>query len=477
MQILEFQLQLESNVDVVPVSDVKHGCIFKETDVTSFESNLINCDASRPDCPSEVALDDVALSTNAENNEFSHISQSHTTLLGRLTMLENVQDKMKCDLDYLKAELKKMTGVNMPHESNVEHDVKEDIIKCDKDTYSATNINRQVSPSRTELHTEEEIETDVNIPSEPSLQEVVSCSGNIEKHADANNSYETTANDSVIKSQEECLDPKILYIISRIDCIEQNHRQLKEQSDSMSKNIEISQAGIGINNTVDIEISSIKERLNTVEMNMISMVSKDDLNSKIDDYCAKNDFDLKDRMNSQNDSDVQYQSLIEEKLESLEKYKLDKVSFQEALRDTQVSLYNKIHNEISEQTHATEQKMISIQNDFNEYRKNIVDLQLQPTSVNGKSEMGLQLNDAIKPTKDSIHATVEKHVPFRFEGLKALEDEIEKISTKLATVPDRNQINNMLQEIESSVLKNMEQDQSFKSIIDELKKGKFREGK
>ena len=90
--------------------------------------------------------------------------------------------------------------------------------------------------------------------------------------------------------------------------------------------------------------------------------------------------------------------------------------------------------------------------------------------------MGLQLNDAIKPTKDSIHATVEKHVPFRFEGLKALEDEIEKISTKLATVPDRNQINNMLQEIESSVLKNMEQDQSSKSIIDELKKGEFREG-
>jgi ribosomal 50S subunit-associated protein YjgA (DUF615 family) len=181
-------------------------------------------------------------------------------------------------------------------------------------------------------------------------------------------------------------------------------------------------------------------------------------------------------MKSQNDSDVQHQSQIEGKLESLEKYKLDKVSFQEALRDTQVSLYNKIHDEISELNYATEQKMISIQNDFNEYRKNIVDLQFQPTSLNGTSEMDSQLNDAIKDTKDSTNATVENHFLRRFEGLNALEDEIEKISTKLATVPDRNQINDMLQELESSVLKNVEQDQSSKSIIDGLKKGKFREG-
>jgi ribosomal 50S subunit-associated protein YjgA (DUF615 family) len=472
---------LESNVNVAPVSDVKHGCISKETDVTSSETNLINCDASRPDCLSEVVLDDVALSTNAENNKFSHKSQSHKALVGRLTLLEHVQDKMNYDLDYLKAELKKMTVANMPHESNVEHDVQEEIIKSDllatnKETYAVRNINRQVSPNRTELHTEVEIETDVNFPSDPSLQEVVSSSGNFVKHAGAHNSYEMTANDSVFYEQEERLDPKILYIISRIDCIEQNYRQLKEQSDSITKSIEIFQAGIGIYNTVDIEISSIKEKLSTVEMSVISMVSKDDLNSKIDDYFTKNDSNLRIRMKSQNDSDVQHQSQIEGKLESLEKYKLDKVSFQEALRDTQVSLYNKIHDEISELNYATEQKMISIQNDFNEYRKNIVDLQFQPTSLNGTSEMDSQLNDAIKDTKDSTNATVENHFLRRFEGLNALEDEIEKISTKLATVPDRNQINDMLQELESSVLKNVEQDQSSKSIIDGLKKGKFREG-
>jgi hypothetical protein len=255
----------------------------------------------------------------------------------------------------------------------------------------------------------------------------------------------------VRSKQEELSDSTMPYILNRIDFIEQHIRQLKEQSDSISNNLTISHADMDINTTINSDIASISEKLNAIEMKMTSMVSKDDLNSNIEKFFENKSCNLKDStMHIPSDSQAQYEGQSEGKLETLEKEKVDKFSFQEALSEIEDILYKKIHDEVTEQSCATEQKIISIQNDFEQYRKNIIDSQ-RSNSVNNQA---------------SMETTVENDAFHCF-------DEIEKVSMKLAEIPDRNQINEMLQEIESSVMKKIEIEQSSKQVVDELRKGTF----
>lgn len=468
-----------TDVDAVPESEViTDSCCtsIKEINATSSETNSINIDnvydGSPTLSPPKVTLDDDKCSTNNEHilsrqhfsflkHKFSHKSQSHKTLAGRLTLLEEFKDELKCDINGLKDEINKMRGANKQNEPKMEDDLQEDIMNSDslassKDIPSDPNVIQHISSSSTELTPRANFkikgvfESDVKSTHEPSLKAV--------NNAESHDAHETSVNNSVHSNQEELSDSTMPYILNRIDFIEQNIRQLKEQSDSISNNLTISHADMDINKTINSDIATISEKLNAIEKKMTSMVSEDYLNSNIEKFIENKSCNLNDStMHIPSDSQVQYQGHSEGKLETLEKEKVDKFSFQEALSEIEDILYKKIHDEVTEQSCAIEQKIISIQNDFEQYRKNIIDLQ-RSNSAN---------------TQASVETTVENDVLHRFEGLKAIEDEIEKVSMKLAEIPDRNQMNEMLQEIESSVMKKIEIDQSSKPVLDELRKGTF----
>jgi hypothetical protein len=488
-----------TDVDAAPVTEkVAHNCIAqRETDLLASETNAIQLDDTSnvplSDTPQIADSDDIALLTSDESipvevqdidkhhfsikHKFSHKSQSHRTLTGRLTILEAFKDEFKCDLDCLKADVRKMSETNKPNVQKMEESKEEELTKNDSvpanaDIHSDSKINQCV------LQKSAGIKSDMNSITESDFD------SNSETHIETtrndgltnvnhHHTSETAEEDSTVDGQEKLVDWTMLDILNRIETIEQKHRQLKEQCDSILDNFKVSRSDIGVSNMIDIDISSVYEKINSVQMNMVSMVTEDDLKSKMDEYMVKQGLTLTERMHAPVDSVIQYQNQIETKLEILEKDKIDRVTFQEAISEKEVRLYKKVHDEINEKIHATVQKIISIKNEVDECRQNIVNLQLRPTAENRGSEAGLDLDDMIRHVKESIEAKIENNILHRLDGLKAIEDEIENVMSKLAEIPERNQINQMLQELEKSIMKHIGKDDSTKSIVDELRVGKF----
>ena len=170
------------------------------------------------------------------------------------------------------------------------------------------------------------------------------------------------------------------------------------------------------------------------------------------------------------DSLRQYKTNVQQQLQFLNDKKIDEDTLSEELSKKSDSFTAEFNSALNSYESRTIETLNIINYDVNECKKSIEDLQNQTHYANSRSDdMNMDIDERIRSATEAVQSNFNSIISSRLEGIKAVEDEMEKVTSHLAEKPDQAQINKMLQDLEKSVLKHVGVDDTVKSALANVK--------
>jgi len=166
----------------------------------------------------------------------------------------------------------------------------------------------------------------------------------------------------------------------------------------------------------------------------------------------------------------QFKTSIQQQLQFLNDKKVDRETLLKELSKKGDRLSEEFNIALSTYESQTIESLNNMNYDVNECKASIQDLENQSHNTDpGSFDTNVNIDERIRDATDAVQSNINAIISSRLEGLKAVEDEMENVASQLAEKPDQSQINKMLQDLESSVLKHVGVDDSVKSALANVK--------
>ena len=225
---------------------------------------------------------------------------------------------------------------------------------------------------------------------------------------------------------------------------------------------------------LNANITKIQGSLDEVKKELDLRISKLDLQRELERHQSNNILSSLQDGNNDIDGEMlkQLHNMIQNELESLRDQKLDKVLFTKTVEDTKSEIIGNLTKSVSNQETKLMNAITKAEIDINDCKDSISMIEnLLETKFVETDDSNL-LDEKIKNATEAMELNLQEIISSRMNCLKAMEDEVEKVASGLAEKPDQEQINDMLQNLEETVLKRFGKDDTFQSVLESMKSGK-----
>lgn len=225
------------------------------------------------------------------------------------------------------------------------------------------------------------------------------------------------------------------------------------------------------------ELNSIRGDLEKLSCNIESKASKEMVKQEIASYLFENSQATEDKDKDQSEpepkdlSDEALQRLnnnVQRQLKFINDAKVDKHMLSSEISVSQDNMMLTVNASIGRSEAKIEEALRNVQCDVDECKNSIEDMEKRHFTASALSA-DFDIDERIRDATQAVQSNLNEVLSSQLEGLKQVEDEMEKIASQLAEKPDEEQINTMLQDLELSVFKHVGIDKDLKSVIHTMK--------
>ncbi|GFH49066.1 hypothetical protein CTEN210_05542 [Chaetoceros tenuissimus] len=209
-------------------------------------------------------------------------------------------------------------------------------------------------------------------------------------------------------------------------------------------------------NATNEEIDQVKISIQAMKEQLDTKVSRTELNNemaKLSQQTHNESMELVDEVSNEVNSPT-----VQEQINLLDKQKASKTEVNDKLQQ--------ISTMVDSSMASNEESLQRIFDNVSDCKERIAFLENQgPT----EDVLSLSVEERIRNATESITSNMNDVISTRLEGLKVVEKEMDRITSKLADKPDQKQITEMLQDLEKSVLKHVGIDDTVKAALANVK--------
>lgn len=295
--------------------------------------------------------------------------------------------------------------------------------------------------------------------------------------------------------QEDRFKENVTHILARIGDLENNWnsqvtRKLTDQFPPDPEQTEIDTNKQIVDKNPDIlhgieshpssyrrELDSLREILEKMTKDMETKASMDMANKEISAYLFEATQPSRDSdeeisrpitPNFSQEDLHKFKISVQRQLKFLNDQKIDKDTFLRELSTSKESTIISFNEVMGSSEARMDESLIRVQCGIDECKDSIRETEKRSFEANSLSD-DLNIDERIRDATLSVQSNLNEVFSSRLEGLKQVEDEMEKVASQLAEKPDQDQINTMLQNLEKSVLKHVGIDEDLKSVLDTVK--------
>lgn len=295
--------------------------------------------------------------------------------------------------------------------------------------------------------------------------------------------------------QEDRFKENVTHILARIGDLENNWnsqvtRKLTDQFPPDPEQTEIDTNKQIVDKNPDIlhgieshpssyrrELDSLHEILEKMTKDMETKASMDMVNKEISAYLFEATQPSRDSdeeisrpitPNFSQEDLHKFKISVQRQLKFLNDQKIDKDTFLRELSTSKESTIISFNEVMGSSEARMDESLIRVQCGIDECKDSIRETEKRSFEANSLSD-DLNIDERIRDATLSVQSNLNEVFSSRLEGLKQVEDEMEKVASQLAEKPDQDQINTMLQNLEKSVLKHVGIDEDLKSVLDTVK--------
>ena len=163
-----------------------------------------------------------------------------------------------------------------------------------------------------------------------------------------------------------------------------------------------------------------------------------------------------------------FKTQIERQFNFLKNEKMDKAEVMRELSATKDKLALSFHETMSTHESKMNEAINGVQDDIDTCKESIMEMGNRAYDTNA-GPGDFDIDERIRTATEIVLANLNDILSSRLEGLEQVEEEMEKVASKLAEKPDQEQINTMLQDLEKSVLKHVGADDELKTVLATVK--------
>lgn len=458
-QRLEFQMQLDTQFVSEPLilqddelvletdevlnspTSIEIGLILLEQDLIKQKTQSNSCDERQP---------------NITKHKFSHKAHSHKTIAGRLNLLEGSAEEMKYDLDAMKSTLQDLKDKGWSNLDECMSLVENGVVN--------TSIKECIRSRTMNAISDEELNHETNVDHHLSNPCVLSQDDNGNDKIQNDEKHEKSRQESFFDNEiadsgtnlnemniqsigrlEARLDVAIRDVLHKINFLEKKSEELNDFSASF---ISLHES----NEEIKYKMTDMHQNMNVLKNHIADTMTKSEVISQIEECTSK----LFKELVAQKESIVSDQ---------LEKENDEKKS----------SLPNDIHRKLNQRDEIIHEKISSMESLLAHFDRILSESNLKQflKPIESRSNVHDSHDNSEEAINSLVNPNLQIDILNRLEGLKQVEEEMEKLSSKLSEIPDEIHIHKMLHDLEVSVLRHIGNDSATQSMVDDLRKGKL----
>ena len=108
-----------------------------------------------------------------------------------------------------------------------------------------------------------------------------------------------------------------------------------------------------------------------------------------------------------------------------------------------------------------------------EFRAVLKSIEIRSQEEDNFDTIDSDLDQRIKIAADAMESNLQEIISARLTCLDTVDKEVEKLTSELAEKPSLDQINAMVQDLEKSLSKHMDTDETFQRVLKNIKSGKL----
>jgi len=160
-------------------------------------------------------------------------------------------------------------------------------------------------------------------------------------------------------------------------------------------------------------------------------------------------------------------NFMQSRLEELRMHKVDIKDFNREITETK----NDLNSAFSKHEMGIAQAVNQLQIEVEEFKDSLKlsETRRSQDEADNFETLDSDLDQRIQIAADAMESNLQKIVSDRLCRLKTVEEEVEKLTSQLAEKPSQDQINAMIQDLESALSEHMGIDETFQTILNSIK--------
>ena len=263
--------------------------------------------------------------------------------------------------------------------------------------------------------------------------------------------------------QEKRLKKNISNISSRLLKLESNYEETRKAKLVVTEPVDSDVIQIHSPEQQDKEVNATTAEINQVKTSIQAM--KEQLDTKVSRTELSHEMAKFSRQTHNESTELETEatnevisSTIQEKIDLLDKEKANKTEVNYKLQQ--------LSSTVDSSMASNEESLQRIFDNVSDCKERIA---LLETQVPTEDTLSLSVEERIRNATESITSNMNDVISTRLEGLKVVEEEMDRITSKLADKPDQKQITEMFQDLEKSVLKHVGIDDTVKAALANVK--------
>ena len=324
------------------------------------------------------------------------------------------------------------------------------------------------------------------------------------KSSSMNRNHFTTKRQSLLMhlvQQETMFKDQLGGIVMRISLLEQEYQSILNKSQPCSKDnheclvngsdkeaipkhreLILSDLQEGKVNFKDLtkQLHDLRFSMSKLVTKIDNKVSKNALSMIIQSLSFQRDEDFNSQKSDVPDEDSnllkEFKMVLQQQLGGLQDHKVDKIqiSNSDQYNESNDSTIDVMYRMMSAQEEKLMKSLVSLESEVKDCKQCISFLEdAQKHNSTNRSDQELDsIEERIKEATSLVELNLHEAISNRLDRLKTVEDEVERVASRLAEKPDQDQINNMLNDLEAAVSKRLGNDNTFEGLLDSMKSGK-----
>lgn len=317
-----------------------------------------------------------------------------------------------------------------------------------------------------------------------------------------NRNHFTTTRQSLLMHlvhQETMFKDQLGGIVLRMSMLEREYKILTNTSQSNSKDLREIPPNDAAKESIpkrtefiisDLQEGSLNAKALTKQLHDLS-VSVSKLATNLDSKVSKNALSMKLQSLSFNVNDElsvhtelpdpdgillkEFKMVTQQQLDDLQAHKVDKVqsSNSDQYEESKDSTIDVMHRMLGAHEEKLMKSLVYVESEVKDCKQCINNLEeAQKHNYTSRPDQELDIEERIKEATSLVELNLHEVISNRLDRLKTVEDEVERVASRLADKPDQDQINNMLNDLEAAVSKRLGNDNTFEALLDSMKSGK-----